>query len=96
MITNISQMQPVVGMTLTFKATADASLAGVPATVVDVWPRFRSGDFLVTLEFAQPVKVGKEMVRHIDAFMSELDELVQPELVQEVNGMTSVSFLRAA
>ena len=96
MITNIYQMKPIVGMTLTFKAAVETSLVGVPATVVDVWPRFRSGDYLVTLEYAQPVKVGKEMVRHIDAFMSELHEVAQPELVREVNAGPSGSFLRAA
>ena len=96
MFTHVYSMKPIVGTTLTFKATAEASLAGVPATVVDVWPRFRSGDYLVTLEYAQPVKVGNELVRRIDAFMCELDEVVQHELVREVNAMPSGSFLRAA
>ncbi len=96
MITSIFAKNPVAGMTVTFKDTADAALAGIPATVIEVWPRFRSGDFLVTLEFARPVKVGKEMVRHIDAFMSELHEVVQPELAQEVNATTAAGLLQAA
>ena len=96
MFTKVYSMKPVVGMTLTFKATAETSLAGVPATVVDIWPRFRSGDYLVTLEYAQPVKVGNELVRRIDAFMCELDQVAQPERVREVNAMHSGGFLRAA
>jgi hypothetical protein len=40
----------VIGMRLAFTPTADAALAGIPATVISVWPRFRSGVYLVTLE----------------------------------------------
>jgi len=47
-------------------------LADTSGTVVEVWPRFRSGDYLVTLEYAQPVRLGKELIYHIDAFVSEL------------------------
>ena len=35
---------PVVGMTLTFKDEAADSLAGIPARVIHIWPRFQSGD----------------------------------------------------
>ena len=85
--------KPVIGMTLTFKAEAAESLAGVPAHVVDIWPRFRSGDYLVTLEYAQPVKVGNELVRHIDAFVSELSQLSESDVplqVREVGATHSV------
>lgn len=95
MFTHVYAMKPVVGMTMTFKDSAETSLAGVPATVVDIWPRFRSGDYLVTLEYAQPVKVGKELVRRIDAFLCELDEVVRHELAREVNATPASSFRRA-
>jgi len=42
-------------------------------------PRFRSGDYLVTLEYATPVKFGKMFIRHIDAFLSELDTIEAAE-----------------
>ena len=65
--------KPAVGMRLTFVAAACAELAGIPAEVTYIWPRFRSGDYLVTLEYAEPVKLGKALIRHIDAFVSELE-----------------------
>ena len=65
--------KPAVGMRLTFVAAACAELAGIPAEVTYIWPRFRSGDCLVTLEYAEPVKLGKGLIRHIDAFVSELE-----------------------
>ena len=42
------------GMILAFKPTASRALADVPARVVTIGPRFRSGDYLVTLEYARP------------------------------------------
>ncbi len=60
------------GMTLAFKREALKELADIPARVIDVWPRFRSGDYLVTLEYAQPVQVEHDFIRHIEAFASEL------------------------
>ena len=67
--------KPAVGMRLTFASTACAELAGIPAEVTYIWPRFRSGDYLVTLEYAQPVKLGKTLIRHIDVFVSELEPM---------------------
>ncbi len=64
--------KPATGMTLAFKPTASSALADVPARVVYVWPRFRSGDYLVTLEYGQPMRYRNELVTHIDAFVSEL------------------------
>ncbi len=66
-------LRPTKGMQLTFAANASAELAGIPAEVVDIWPRFRSGDYLVTLEYSEPVRLGKDIVRRIDAFVSELE-----------------------
>ncbi len=61
-----------VGAHCTFAESTAETLADTSGTVVEVWPRFRSGDYLVTLEYAQPVKRGKELIRHIEAFVSEL------------------------
>lgn len=66
--------KPSVGMNLTFKPDAATSLAGIPARVTYVWPRFRSGDYLVTLEYAEPVKFRNTLIKHIDAFTSELEQ----------------------
>jgi hypothetical protein len=64
--------KPVCGMTLAFMPAASKELADVPGRVVAIWPRFRGGDYLVTLEYAQPVKCRNELIQHIEAFVSEL------------------------
>ncbi len=64
--------KPSPGMTLAFKPAAFETLADIPARVVEIWPRLHSGDYLVTLEYAKPVKCGSELIRHIDALFSEL------------------------
>ena len=64
--------KPVLGMTLTFTPAASTELAGIPAHVIDIWPCLHSGDYLVMLEYAQPVKYRQEVIRQIAAFMSEL------------------------
>ena len=72
-------VKPCIGMTLAFRKTASASLADIPARITHIWPRFRSGDYLVSLEYAKPVKYKNHFISHIDAFMSELYQLpVQP------------------
>jgi hypothetical protein len=60
------------GMLLAFKPTASRALADVPAEVVAIGPRFRSGDYLVTLEYARPRRYRNEVIQRIDAFRSEL------------------------
>ncbi len=71
-------VKPMRGMTLAFTPEASAELAHIPACVIYVWPRFRSGAYLVTLEYAQPVKLGNERIRQIDAFISELAPISSP------------------
>ncbi len=67
-----SPHKPAIGMTLAFKDVASEPLAHIPARVIYIWPRFRSGDYLVTLEYAAPMKLQSVFIRHIDAFVSEL------------------------
>lgn len=64
--------RPARGMILAFKPSASSELAHVPGRVTDIWPRFRSGEYLVTLEYERPVRFKRELIRHIDAFLSEL------------------------
>jgi hypothetical protein len=64
------------GMILAFRPDASHVLADIPARVVSVGQRFRSGEYLVTIEFARPIKYHNEVIRRIDAFRSEL---YQPE-----------------
>jgi hypothetical protein len=64
--------KPKLGMTLAFTPLSEPQLAGVPARIVNIWPRFSSGDYLVTLEYARPVKLRNAYLRQIDAFVSEL------------------------
>ena len=63
-----------IGMRLAFQPTASRALADIPAQVVAIGPRFRSGEYLVTLEYARPIQYRNEVIRRIDAFRSELYE----------------------
>ena len=74
-------VKPKQGMKLAFRPGTEDALAGIAAKVVHIWPRFPSGDYLVTLEFAHPVKVRNVFLRQIDAFVSEL---YQPQPAQSV------------
>ncbi len=67
--------KPGIGMTYAF--SGDTPLADIPAKVIHIWPRFRSGDYLVTLQYNQPVKFHNQWIRHIDAFVSELYQPVE-------------------
>ena len=78
MASRLHLKKPFVGMNVAFKSTEAAPFADFPAAVVHIWPRFRSGDYLVTLELAVPVKTHEGVVAHIDAFMSELVDLERP------------------
>jgi len=60
-------------MAVAFKPDASKSLSGIPARVTDIWPRLASGDYLVTLEYAEPVKFRNIFITHIEAFMSDLE-----------------------
>ena len=64
--------KPVLGMTVAFRPSAEADLADVPARVVAIWPRLRSGEYLVTLEYARPIACHHELIQQVEAFMSEL------------------------
>ncbi len=78
MASKLNHKKPFVGMKVAFKSTEAAPFASVPSQVVLVWPRFQSGDYLVTLELAVPVKTHEGVIAHIDAFMSELVDLERP------------------
>lgn len=69
----IATSKPQIGTTYAFTADAAKELAGIPANVISIWPRFRSGDYLVTLEYTRPVKLRNQVIQHIDAFVSELE-----------------------
>ena len=70
--------KPARGMWLSFKSSASTELAGIPARVTDIWPRLRSGDYLVTLEYAKDVRLGNTLVRQMEAFASELEPTRAP------------------
>ena len=75
MASKLHSKKPFVGMNVAFKSTEATPYSAVPGAVVHIWPRFRSGDYLVTLELAVPVKTREGVIAHIDAFMSELVDL---------------------
>ena len=70
-----NRAKPKERMTVVFTSDAAPELAGIPATVTRIWPRFPSGDRLVTLEFGRPVQYGTDVITQIDAFLSELEPL---------------------
>lgn len=82
MASQLKVKKPFVGMNVAFKSTDAAPFASAPAAVIHIWPRFRSGDYLVTLELAVPVKMNEEVIAQIDAFMSELVDLERPRGVR--------------
>jgi hypothetical protein len=59
-------------MIFAFTAASSAELADIPATVIDIWPRLPSGDYLVVLEYGQPVRLENHLVTQIGALVSEL------------------------
>ncbi len=64
--------KPVLGMTVAFRPSAEADLADVPASIVAIWPRLRSGEYLVTLEYDPPITCHHGVIQQVEAFMSEL------------------------
>ena len=78
MASKLNIMKPFVGMKVAFKSAEAAPFSAVHCEVVYVWPRFRSGDYLVTLELVVPVKTNEGVIAHIDVFMSELVVLERP------------------
>lgn len=79
-------------MTVAFRRVACEELAGIPARVIDVWPRMRSGAYLVSLEYSVPVRLGNELVQQIEAFADEVYQTDQPSLVRRapaVRGLAS-------
>jgi hypothetical protein len=66
------QLKPVRGMILAFTATSSADLAHIPAIVIDIWPRLPSGDYLVELEYSEPVRLGSHLITQLGALVSEL------------------------
>jgi hypothetical protein len=79
-------IEPFIGMPVAFTRRASESLADIQAQVIAIWPPLRSGDYLVTLEYPHPVKIGDRFIRRIDALMSQL---YTPISVQPGSGTTS-------
>src|SRR4051812_12788205 len=72
MVTGSFKLKPVRGMILAFTVTSSADLADIPATVIDIWPRLPSGDYLVELDYGEPVRLGPHVITQIGALVSEL------------------------
>lgn len=63
---------PEPGTIVTFSPTASKRLAGVPGKVRRVIARLNNGDFLLTLEYDQPIKIGDVLMTRIDALASQV------------------------
>lgn len=59
-----------VGAVVAFKPVASSALADIPARVTHILARLASGEYLVTLEYAQPVVVRAERAPRVDALTS--------------------------
>jgi hypothetical protein len=66
------QSKPTRGMILAFTAASSVDLANIPAIVIDIWPRLPSGDYVVELQYGEPVRLGPHLITHIGALLSEL------------------------
>ncbi len=67
--------KPAIGMRYRFRVGATPSFADIPVRVVHVWPRFRSGDYLLTLEYDRPAYQEIEELQQFEAFLSELEPI---------------------
>ena len=72
MATRTNCLKPVKGMIVALRNTASETFSDIPARVINIWPPFKSGDCLLTLEYAQPVKINNQLITHIDVFASEV------------------------
>lgn len=88
--------KPTIGMIVVFKDNADKSLSHTPARVIYIWPRFRSGDYLVTLEYAESIHLAHGWATQLDAFMSELVPVTIPPRATHVAVNHAASILRGS
>jgi hypothetical protein len=65
----------LINRTVALRQDVSPELGNIPAQVIRVWPRFQSGNYLVTLEYATPTRYRNHLIRHIDAFLSDLVEV---------------------
>ena len=72
METRSLQSKPTRGMILAFTAASSVDLANIPAIVIDIWPSLPSGDYLVELEYSEPVRLGAHLITQVGALVSEL------------------------
>ena len=74
---------PATGSIVTFAPTASKRLSGVPGKVSRVIARLHNGDYLLTLEYDQPVKFGDVLMTRIDALASQIMRVdTRAELLQ--------------
>lgn len=71
-VTDAPVVAPEVGRVVAFKPTASQRLAHIPGRIKRIVAQLNNGDYLVSLEYNEPVKFGDERVLHIDAFASHL------------------------
>ena len=69
---SIAVNPPRVGEYYAFTYAADATLAGLPGRVIAVSPQLSAGYYLLTLEYATPVKYRGAWLTHIDAKSSDV------------------------
>ncbi len=72
MAAKIYTLVPEVGAIVAFKPSASQRLAHIPGRIKRVVARLNNGDYLVSLEYTTPVKLGSGLAQHIDAFASHL------------------------
>lgn len=72
MAAKVYPAHPELGTIVTFAPHASKRLAGVPGKVRRVIARLNNGDYLLTLEYDKPVKVGDVLLTYIDALASQV------------------------
>jgi len=72
MAAKIYTFVPEVGAIVAFKPSASQRLAHIPGRIKRVVARLNNGDYLVSLEYTTPVKLGSGLAQNVDAFASHL------------------------
>lgn len=87
--------QPRVGTAVTLKNSTGEALAGREGRISYVWPRFRSGDYLVTVKLSRPVCFERRSVSELDLFLSELELATTTTAAPRSQRHTTLSLARS-
>lgn len=65
----------LLNMTVALRQDVSSELGNIPAHIIRVWSQVQSASCLVTLEYERPTRYRNQLIRHIDALLSDLYEV---------------------